>query len=198
FGKVLRQALAWIVPLSKRPPALSLARPSDVARSLAVTRLAADADLGKRCGIPVVHGVIVLANASRVALRAHVVPVLVQLGPMQDVVVLDHLVGVEMKPALAALLLWAAVPGDRQRLQPAIGKFNQILLERIDAEGVFDLVGVERAIRPVGLDEEFSVLAEEARSHVVVVEACVIEVAENRFIVGMGHRVAMLRAAPES
>src|SRR5262249_37859636 len=91
-----------------------------------------------------------------------------------------------------------AVPGDRQHLQPTIGKLDQILLERIDAEGVFDLENAERAIRPVGLNEEFSVLAEEARAHIVIVETRVGKIAKNSFVVGMGHRVAMLRAAPET
>ena len=77
---------------------------------------ATDTDLGERRGILVGLGIIILANASRMAIRAHVIPVLIQLGPMQRVVVLDLLVRVEVKPALAPLLLWAAVPGDRQRL----------------------------------------------------------------------------------
>ncbi len=198
FRKVFRQPLGRNDQLSKRPPGFLIARPGDVTRSLAVTRLAADADLGKRRGISVVLGVVVLAHAGRVALRAHEVPVLVQLGPMQDVIVLDLLVRVEMKPALAALLLWAAVPGDRQRLQPTVGKLDQILLQRIDAEGVFDLKYAERAVRPVGFDEESSVLAKEARVHIVIVETRVGKIAKNGLVVGMGHRVVMLRAAPES
>src|SRR5262245_62179575 len=117
---------------------------------------------------------------------------------MQNVIVLDLLARVEVKPALAALLLRATVPGNRQRLQPTVGKLDQILLERIDAEGVFDLEGAERSVRPVGLDEEFAVFAEEARVHIVIVETRVVEVAEHGFVVGMGHRTAMLRAAPES
>src|SRR4029453_5269238 len=161
FRKVLRQPLGRIVPLSKRPPTLPFARPRNVTRSLAVTRLPTHTDLGERRGISVVRHIIVLANAGRVALRAHEVPVLVQLRPMQNVIVLDLLVRVEVKPSLAALLLRTTVHGDRQRLQPTIGKLNQILLERIDAEGVLDLEDAERSIRSVSLDEELSVFAEE-------------------------------------
>src|SRR5262245_41448470 len=117
---------------------------------------------------------------------------------MQNVVVLDLLIRVEVKPALAALSLRPAVPGDRQRLQPAVGKLNQILLERIDAEGVFDLEGAGRSVRPIRLDEEFAAFAEEARVHIVIVETRVGKIAKNGLLVGMGHRLAMLRAAPES
>src|SRR5215470_2033192 len=170
FSQALRQPHGRIVGRSEPPPALPFARPGDVTGALAVARLAANTDLGKRRGISVVDGIIVLADARRVALGARVVPILIQLRPVQNVVVLDLLVRVEVKPALAALLLWAAVPGDRQRLQPAIGKLNQILLQWIDPEGVFDFENPELSVRPVGLDQEFPVIAEEARVHIVILE----------------------------
>ena len=66
-----------------------------------------------------------------------------------------------MKPALAALVLRTAVPGDRQRLQAAVREFDQILLQRINAEGVFDLEARKLAVGTVGLDEELVVLPEE-------------------------------------
>ena len=116
---------------------------------------------------------------------------------MQHVVVLDLLVRVEMKPALAALLLRPAVPGERQRLQPAVGKLDQILLQRLDAEGVLDFERGEVAVGPVGLDEKLSVLAEEARMHAVMVEARTGEIAEHRFVVCVLHGELMLRAVPK-
>ena len=78
-----------------------------------MTRLATHADFRKARGEAVVGGVIVLAHAGRMALRAHEVPVLVQPGPMQDIVVLDLLVRIEMEPALAALSLLSPVFGQR-------------------------------------------------------------------------------------
>ena len=152
-----------------------------------MTRLAADADLREARGEAVGRRVVILAHAGRMALRAHEIPVLVQLGPVQHVVVLDLLVRIEMEPALAALVLRPAVPGDRQRLQPAVGKLDQILLQRIDAERVLDLKRGELAVGPIGLDEELSILAEEARSHAVMIEARIVEIAEHRFV---GRRAA--------
>src|SRR5262245_26476337 len=151
-----------VVALAERPPALLRARPADVPGPSSVTRLAAHADLREGRGEAVVDGVVVLAHAGRVALRAHEIPVLVQLGPVQDVVVPDLLVGIEVEPALAALVLRAAVPGERQRLQAAVGKLDEILLQGIDTEGVFHVEGGERAVRTIGLDQKFSVPAEEA------------------------------------
>ncbi len=102
-----------------------------------------------------------------------------------------------MEPALAALLLRPAVPGDRQRLQAAVGELDQILLQRVDAEGVLHLERGELAVRPVGLDQELAVLAEEARPHAVMLEARVGEIAEHRPVGCMLHRELVLRRAPQ-
>ena len=162
-----------------------------------MTRLAAHADLREARGKAIVGRVIVLAHAGRMALRAHEVPVLVQLGPVQNVVVLDLLVRIEMKPALAAFVLRPAVPGDRQRLQPAVRELDEILLQRIDAECVLHLERGELAVGTVGLDQELPVLAEEARTHAVIIEARIGEIAEHRFLGGVLHRVLVLGAAPQ-
>src|SRR5262245_56572282 len=186
-----------VVALAERPPALLGARPADVRGTLPVTPFAAHADLREDRGEAVVGGVVVLAHAGRVTLRTHEIPVLVQPGPVQDVVVLDLLVGIEVEPALAALVLRTAVPGERQRLQPAVGKLDEILLQRIDAEGVLHLEGGELAVRPVGLDQEFSVPAEEAGMHAVMVEARVVEIAEHGLVGRVLHGEPVLRCAPQ-
>ena len=162
LGKARQRVPCRVVGLSEWPPALPIARPGDMTRTLAMTALATDADLGKGRGKSVVRRIIVLAHAGRVALCAHEIPVLVQLGPMQDIVVLDLLVRIEMEPALAAFVLRPAVPGKRESLHAAIGKLNEVLLQRIETEGVFHFKDGKFAVRAVGLDEKFSILAEEA------------------------------------
>ena len=72
-----------------------------------MTGLAADADFRPRRRKAVVRGIVVLSHAGRMTFGAHEVPVLVQLGPMQGVVMADILVGIEMEPALAAAILGA-------------------------------------------------------------------------------------------
>src|SRR5262245_45384313 len=191
------QPFGRVFALAERPPALARGGPGDVPRSLSVAGLAAHADFRKAGGEAIVGCVVVLAHAGGMALGAHEVPVLVQPGPMQDVVVLDLFIRVQVEPALAALVLRPAVPGDRQRLQAAIGKLDEILLQRIDAERVFDLEGGKLAVGAVGLHEEFPVLAEEARTDAVIVEARIVEVAEHRRLGGMLHREPMLRSAPQ-
>ena len=81
--------------------------------ALTVAGLAPYADLGKGGCVPVICRVVVLPDAGRVALRTHEIPVLVQLGPVQHVVVAYVFVRIEMKPALAALILRPRVPGNR-------------------------------------------------------------------------------------
>src|SRR3954447_5770147 len=192
-----QQAHGWVFGFAEGPPALTLAGPGDMARALAVAGLAADADLGPGGGEAVVRRIIVLVHARRVALGAHEVPVLVQLGPMQDIVVADLLMGIEVEPALAAVVLRSAVPGDRQRLQAAVRERDQVLLQRLDAEGVFHLERGELSIGSVGLDEEPAVLAEKAGWHAVVLKARIVEVAQHRFLGGMLHRALVLRGAPQ-
>jgi hypothetical protein len=188
-----QQTFRRMLTLTERPPALLGARPGEVSGALAMAGLTADADLCPGTGEAVIHRVVILAHAGRVALGAHEIPVLVQLGPMQDVVVLDLLVRIEMEPALAALLLGAVIPGDRQGLQPAVRKFDEILLQRLDAEGVFYLERGELAVRVVGLDEEFPGLAEEAGMHAVMVKVRVAEIAEHRLVGRMLHGELVLR-----
>jgi hypothetical protein len=122
------EALPRIVVFAERPPALPRACPGDVVRALAVAGLATHADFRKARGEAIVGRIVILVHAGRVALGAHEIPVLVELRPVQHVVVLDLLVRIEMEPALSALLLGAAIPGDRQRLEPAVRKFDEILL----------------------------------------------------------------------
>ena len=181
FVETNDETFGRIILFGERPPAVLVACPRNVARSLSVTSLAADADFREGRGEAVVRRVIVLVHAGRMALGAHEIPVLVQLRPMQDIVVLDLFIGIKVKPALSAFVLRSAVPGERQCLQPAVRKFDEILLERIDAEGVFHFERRELAVRTIGLDKVLPVLAKEAGVDAVIVEACVVEVAQNRF-----------------
>ena len=75
-------------------------------------------------------------------------------GPVQRIEMRHRSVRIEMKPALAALFLWPRIPCDRERLHAAAGKRDQILLQRIDAEGVFDLEGREPSVGTICLDEK--------------------------------------------
>ena len=108
------------------------------------------------------------------ALGAHEIPVLQQTGPVQDVARVDLLAGIEMEPPLPSLGTRAGIPGDREGLVAAFRKGHQVLLQRVDAEGVGDGELGQAAIRSVGPDPETAVPAEEGGtdSGVVVVSGC--------------------------
>ena len=197
FVEPHQQTFARVIALAERPPALLRPGPAGVPRPLSMTRLAAHADLREARGEAVGRRVVILAHAGRMASRAHEIPVLVQPGPVQHVVVLDLLVRIEMEPALAASILRPGVPRERQRLQAAVGKLDQILLQRLDAERVLDLKRRQLAVGPIGLDEKLPILAEEAGSHAVMVDSRIAEIAEHRFVVRMLHGKLVLRAVPE-
>src|SRR5690606_4406074 len=110
--------------------------PGDVRRAGAVAGLAADVDLGPLRVVPVALARVVFRQVRRMTARAARVPVLEGAGPVQRVCVIDLLVGVEAIPALAAFGGGPAVPGDAERLQPSVRKFDEVLLERIDTERV--------------------------------------------------------------
>src|ERR1700730_970973 len=150
------EPFARIFVLSK--PAPLAVGPIDVSGAFAVARLATDADFRPNRVEAIIGRIVAFLYAGRMALGAHEVPVLIELGPVQNVVVFDLLFGIEMKPPLTTLVLGPAVPGDRKRLYPAVGKFDEILLQRIDAVRVLHLKGRKLAVKPIGLDEELVVL----------------------------------------
>ena len=114
-------------------------RPIDMARAGAVAGLAGDVHVAPRGRIGVGAEIIVLFEVSRVAGGALIVPGLVAPGPVQRAARRQRLVRIKMHPALAALILRPAVPGDSERLIAPARKGDQILLQRIDAERIGDL-----------------------------------------------------------
>src|SRR6202022_1921714 len=90
-----------------------------------------------------------------------------------------------------------AVPGERQGLEAPVGKLDEILLQRIDPEGVFHFERGELAVGTISLDQKFSVPAEEARMHAVIIEARIAEIAQHRFVGRVIHGLLMLRPTPK-
>ncbi|MNZ18354.1 hypothetical protein D3C78_353630 [compost metagenome] len=158
--------------------------------------LAADIQLGPARGEGIALRIVALAQRGRVAVGAHEVPVLRRPGPVQLVAVIHLLIGIEVEPALPAGTGRAAVPGDGKGLQAAVGKFHQVLLQRLDAEGVADLELGELPVGTVGAHEEAPVAAKEARLDPCVVKGGVVEVAEHRVARRVLHGVGVLRALP--
>ena len=101
-----------------------------------------------------------------------------------------------MEPALTALLRRPAVPGDAQGLQPSARQLEQVLLQRIDAEGVLDRIVAQRAVRPVGAHHEPGAITVETAAHAAEGHLDVGEVAQHRPLGRHLHRAVVVRAAP--
>src|SRR4029434_5384891 len=96
---------------------------------------------------------------------------------------------------LAPLGLWSGCPREAERLKPAARERNQILLQRLHAEGVRDLELAWFAVGAVRPDQELRVAPREGRGHAAMSEHRVSEAAEHRLLVGGLHRQGVVRAA---
>src|SRR5262245_52524582 len=101
-----------------------------------------------------------------------------------------------MEPALAALSLRAAVPSDTERLIAPSGKGDQVLLQRIDPEGVDDLVIAERPIVVLRADHELGPRARESGDHTELLEPSIGEVSQHRGCRRLLHGERVVRAPP--
>ena len=173
------------------------AGPLAVARARAVARLARDVDLLPGRLVDAAVCVVALVQVGRVALGAHVVPVLLDPGPVQRIVRPDALVRVQVEPALAAVGFRACIPAQAQHLVAAARELDQVLLQRIDPEGVGQRVVVKLAVGPLGTHDERAVTLEEGRGDAEPGEGRVVEVSEHgRRSRGL-HREVVVRILPQ-
>src|SRR5208337_3464652 len=93
-----RQALGRVELL----PLTLLLRPREVIGAGAVACLARDVYLRIGRGKTASGGVVVLAQVGRMAIGAHVVPVLIDAGPVASIMRRDLFPGIQKEPPLAA------------------------------------------------------------------------------------------------
>jgi hypothetical protein len=132
-----------------------------VIRSRTMACLACYVDFSIGGGISASAWIIVLAQVGRVAVRTHIIPSLIDTGPMQWIRKRNFLTWIEKEPALSAALPRATVPCDAERLQASARHRDQILLQRRDAKGVLDFVIPKSAVSTIGTDHELWVPAKE-------------------------------------
>jgi len=156
-----------------------------------VTGLAGNVDLGPDGLEGIGRRIVVLAQVGGVAIRAHEVPVLLELRPVELVLVRDALGWIEVKPALS--------PCSFGRVSHAIDsawsrhrKLHKVLLQWRDAKCVLDLEVRELAIGSIGADHELPVASEEGRCHTGPCKFHVGEVAEDGLLGRLLHRVRVL------
>jgi len=99
-----------------------------------VACLATDINFGPCRFVSLRLWVVTFLEISCMALRTHGIHVLVKPCPVQRIAMGNFLIGIEVKPALPF-----RVPSNGEALKSAAWKFDQILLQRLDTEGVLDL-----------------------------------------------------------
>ncbi len=104
------------------------------------------------------------------------IPGLCVRRPMQRIIGSNRFMWIDMKPAFGY-----RIPAERQGLQTAVGKLDQILLQGMHAKHIFDGKLFELALFVFGLDTEFLTIAKHARCHAEMLKLLIVEVAQHRF-----------------
>ncbi len=177
--------------LEGRPAGRRRFGPGHVARAGTMAGLAAHVDLGPRRRVGVRLRVEALDQVRGVALRAHAVPVLPVARPVEPVGTRDPLARVEEEPSLPG-----HVPRQGEGLHAPAWKADEVLLERIPAEGVGHREDRGLPVGPVGLDEELRPVAKEAGLHPVALENDAGEIAPHRRSARLGHGAVVVRSRP--
>ena len=130
------------------------------------------------------------------ARSAHEIPVLLAPAPVQCVIRFQILVGVEIKPTLAALLPWPRIPGDAQHLQFSAGQFDQVLLQGIHAKGKANLIVSGFATISIGVYKKFSISQVKPGDKFILGERRVVEVTQYSRRACHLHCLGMVRLLP--
>ena len=138
----------------------------------------------------------VFLQVGGVAVRAHVVPVEVFTGPVQDILVVDRFIGIKMIPALSSILLGPTVPAQLQHLNMAPGKLDHVLLQRINPQYVVHLEICILPIRSLGIDEKLVILPEEPALDPEMFIPGIIKVPENGIRICLLHGQLVVGAMP--
>ena len=162
----------------------------------AVTGLATDIDFLVGGVESTGLGIVILLQVGAVAFRAAAVPVLVVAGPVQRVLVINGFIGIQVVPALSALVRRSGIPGDAQRLQAAAGQGQQILLQGIDPEHVLDGEVGQFAVLAVSAHLVQLAVAIKTRGDAIVGEGGVVEIAQHGLGGGQLHGQVVVRAPP--
>ena len=145
---------------------------------------------------PVVPRVVAFLDVGAMAFRTAGIPIEESTRPMQRVTGCDGLVGVEVIPPLPALALGPGIPGNRECLQPAVAKRQQILLQGLNPKHILDRIRFQLASGVIGLNEKGVAFLAEGRGYAKIIKGRVVEVAQDRLGCGLLHRQIVMGACP--
>jgi len=132
-------------------------------------------------------GIGMLLQSGGMTFGAHAIPIHCRSCPVQGISMVDFLIRIEMEPALSALCLCAAIPGNRQCLQATIGEGDQVLLQRIMTEGVGDWKFSLFSIGTISAYILSIIAAEKFSDDAISIKSDGIEITEHTDIIGLRH-----------
>ncbi len=115
---------------------------------------------------------------------------------MQRIIRCNVFVGVNVKPALTALRPGPCIPRESERLQTAVRKFDQVLLQWFDTEDVSDSKILLFPLLITCPHVVFIVTREEPNGLAIIVDACIIKVAEHGVTISNLHRQLVMGTHP--
>ena len=145
--------------------------------------------------VSVFHRVVVTLQPGGMAIGALVVPVLVNAGPVHGIAGPALPRFIQPEPALTAVGLAAGIPGNVESLKAAIANINQVLLQRVNPEGVADGPLAFFVTLP-GVNNELPVFLQELNGEVWIFITGTREVSRYRLRRGFSHGNRMLGAGP--
>ena len=166
-------------------------RPLHMVGRRAMASLAADAEAVPLAVEGVAGRIEIALIAGGVAFHAHEIGVLVWFAPVQWVLEVHALAGIEVEPAV-----FLGIPGHTQGLQATVADFDQILLQGRDAEGVGNLEVGSLALDARRVDPELIAPAKEPGGLAFVLERCIIEIGRHGGRCRLLHRQLMVRTLP--
>ena len=171
-------------------------RATDMIRAGPVAGFATDTNFGPGGRIPRIVRIVIFTHIGGVALDAAAVRIGQVTRPKKSVLGVDLFAGLQVIPALSALLGGTTVPGDVQRLQMPFADIDQILLQRVVPEGVVDFKNAGSSILADRRHHEILTLAIKPGFDSMEFDRGIIEVTEYGILVRGQHGPIVIRQLP--
>jgi len=147
-----------------------------------VACLTADIDIRPGGLIDIALDIVVFFQVGGVTFRAHSIPILTGVGPVQPILWIHRGVRIEMVP-----FLLFDVPSNGKALQTAARERHKVLLQRVPTKGVGDFKLSHLTARPLGVYKKPAVLSIKTRCSAIDFKNSVVKIPQNGTLIGHVH-----------
>jgi hypothetical protein len=142
-------------------------------------------------------GIVLFPDIGGMAFRAHIIPVLSYMRPVQHILRGNAFLVVNMEPALSALLCRTCIPAEGQHLVSPSRELNKVLLQRPDAKNIRDPEIAVLTVYSLGIDHKFPALPEKPGVISKVINGKVIKISEDGLFIRNIHGHIVVRTLEE-